>query len=120
MPALALSIPAAMLAAALVWELVPAKYESYAMLKIQQFEQVLSFDTKERHTEFLTRTNKKDRHCNRVSGLLQVCSVTGRVDFRGRICDNDGSWSVGGFIGDALFPLHFSVCTAGISLWRRG
>jgi polysaccharide biosynthesis transport protein len=53
-PALALGIPAAMLAAALVWELVPAKYESYAMLKIQQYEQVLSFDTKERHTEFLT------------------------------------------------------------------
>ncbi|MFO0425463.1 MAG: tyrosine-protein kinase family protein [Planctomyces sp.] len=53
-PALALAIPAALLAAAVVWEVVPAKYESYAMLKIQQYEQVLSFDTKERHTEFLT------------------------------------------------------------------
>lgn len=53
-PALALGIPAALLAAALVWEAVPAKYESYAMLKIQQFEQVLAFETKEKHSEFLT------------------------------------------------------------------
>lgn len=53
-PALALGIPAALLAAALIWELVPAKYESYALLKIQQFEQVLTFETNERHTEFLT------------------------------------------------------------------
>lgn len=53
-PALALGIPAALLAAGLVWELVPASYESYALLKIQQFEQVLTFETNERHTEFLT------------------------------------------------------------------
>ncbi len=53
-PALALGIPAGLLAAALVWELVPAKYVSYALLKIHQYEQVLTFETKERHSEFLT------------------------------------------------------------------
>lgn len=52
-PALALAIPAAMLAAALVWEFIPAKYESFALLKIQQHEQVQAFDSKEKQTEFL-------------------------------------------------------------------
>ena len=54
-PALMLAIPAAMLATAIVWELVPAKYESSAILKIQQYEQFISFDnTKQRSSEFLT------------------------------------------------------------------
>ncbi len=52
-PALALGIPAALLAMALIWEMIPAKYESFALLKIQQFEQVLTFEAKERQTEFL-------------------------------------------------------------------
>ena len=53
-PALSLGIPAALLAMALIWEIIPAKYESFALLKIQQFEQVLTFEAKERQTEFLT------------------------------------------------------------------
>ena len=54
-PALVLAIPAAMLASAIVWEVVPAKYESSAILKIQQYEQIVAFDnTKQRSTEFLT------------------------------------------------------------------
>jgi succinoglycan biosynthesis transport protein ExoP len=52
--ALMVGIPAALLACAAVWELIPARYESSAVLKIQQFEQMLSFDTKERHADFLT------------------------------------------------------------------
>lgn len=52
-PAMALGVPAAMLVAALLWEFVPAKYESYALLKIQQHEQVQAFDSKEKQTEFL-------------------------------------------------------------------
>ena len=43
-PALVLAIPAALLASAIVWELVPAKYESSAILKIQQYEQIVAFD----------------------------------------------------------------------------
>ncbi len=54
-PALVLAIPAALLAVAIVWETVPAKYESSAILKIQQYEQVIVFENaKQRSTEFLT------------------------------------------------------------------
>ena len=52
---LVLAIPAALLASAIVWEVVPAKYESSAILKIQQYEQIVAFDnSKQRSTEFLT------------------------------------------------------------------
>jgi len=54
-PALVLAVPAALLASAIVWEMIPAKYESSAILKIQQYQQVVAFDdTKQRSTEFLT------------------------------------------------------------------
>ncbi len=53
-PRVSIGIPLAAVAALIVWELIPAKYESYALLKIQQYEQVLSFETKERNSEFLT------------------------------------------------------------------
>ncbi len=53
-PTLALAVPLAVLIAAAVWELVPAKYESTALLKIHQFEQVLLDGTNERSSEFLT------------------------------------------------------------------
>lgn len=54
-PALVLAVPAALLASAIVWEMVPAKYESSAILKIQQYEQIIVFENaKQRSTEFLT------------------------------------------------------------------
>ena len=53
-PAVMAGIPAAVIMTLAVWELIPAKYESAAVLKIQQFEQMLSFDTKEKHADFLT------------------------------------------------------------------
>jgi len=54
-PALVLAIPAALLAFAIVWETVPAKYESSAILKIQQYEQIIVFENAgQRSTEFLT------------------------------------------------------------------
>ena len=54
-PALVLAIPAALLTFAIVWEMVPAKYESSAILKIQQYEQIIVFENaKQRSTEFLT------------------------------------------------------------------
>ncbi len=54
-PALVLAVPAALLAFAIVWETVPAKYESSAILKIQQYEQIVAFENaKQRSTEFLT------------------------------------------------------------------
>ena len=53
-PALMLAIPAALLASAIVWVQIPAKYESSAVLKIQQFEQNIAFGNGNRSTEFLT------------------------------------------------------------------
>ena len=38
-PTLAVGIPAALLVGALLWQLVPAEYESSALLKVHQFEQ---------------------------------------------------------------------------------
>ena len=37
-PAVAVAIPAAILAAVALWELVPAPYESYAVVKVNQFD----------------------------------------------------------------------------------
>ncbi|MEZ6035388.1 MAG: AAA family ATPase [Planctomycetaceae bacterium] len=54
-PALVLAIPAALLASAIMWEMVPAKYESSAILKIQQYQDnVMSDNSRQRSTEFLT------------------------------------------------------------------
>ncbi len=68
-PAVALGFPAALLVSAVIWELVPARYESYALLKIQQFEQVQAFDTKERHTEFLTYRDTQKAYLRTVGVL---------------------------------------------------
>ena len=54
-PALALAIPAALLATAAVWELNPATFQSSAILKIQQYESRLAFqDAPQKETDFLT------------------------------------------------------------------
>ncbi len=53
-PALAVGIPAALLVAGLLWQMIPAQFETSALLKIQQYQQVLGVDTKEREAEFLT------------------------------------------------------------------
>ncbi len=53
-PALMLAIPAALLASAIVWVQIPAKYESSAVLKIQQFEQSIAFGNENRSTEINT------------------------------------------------------------------
>ena len=52
-PTLAVAIPAAALVAAAMWQMIPAEYESSALLKIHQFEQKF-MDTKEHGAEFLT------------------------------------------------------------------
>ena len=54
-PALALAIPAALLATAAVWEFNPATYQSSAILKIQQYEsRLISQDAPQKETDFLT------------------------------------------------------------------
>jgi len=53
-PTLALAIPAALLAGALVWEVLPPNYESSAYLQVHQFEQVLVKATDKGTADFLT------------------------------------------------------------------
>lgn len=54
-PALAVAIPAALLVTAAVWEIIPATYQSTAILKIEQNERTLAFsDGPQRETDFLT------------------------------------------------------------------
>lgn len=54
-PALAIAIPAALLVTAAVWEIIPATYQSAAILKIEQNERKLAFnDGPQRETDFLT------------------------------------------------------------------
>ncbi|MEZ6132855.1 MAG: AAA family ATPase [Planctomycetaceae bacterium] len=53
-PTLAVAIPAAALVGALMWQTVPAEYESSALLKIEQFAQTVVAETKEKSSEFLT------------------------------------------------------------------
>lgn len=53
-PALAIAIPAAVLAGALIWELLPPNYESTAVIQVHQFEQVLAKATDKATADFLT------------------------------------------------------------------
>lgn len=53
-PALAVAIPAALLATAAVWEFIPATYQSSAILKIEQNDPKLLGDNQQRETDFFT------------------------------------------------------------------
>lgn len=53
-PALAVAIPSALLVAGLLWQAVPAQYETSALLKVHQFKKEIAFETKSRAAEFLT------------------------------------------------------------------
>lgn len=67
-PALAVAIPAALLATALVWEFIPATYQSTAILKVQQYESRLAYaETAHRETDFLTyRESQKNYMLSRA------------------------------------------------------
>ncbi len=58
-PALAVAIPAALLVAGIMWQMVPAEYESSALLKIHQYEKIVATDTKQRASEFLNYRNSQ-------------------------------------------------------------
>lgn len=53
-PTLAVAIPAALLVAGMLWQTIPAEYESTALIKVQQNEDVMLFEDQKRATEFLT------------------------------------------------------------------
>lgn len=53
-PALAISIPAALIVAGLLWQAIPAEFESSALIRINQNSGVLVDELKQRETDFLT------------------------------------------------------------------
>ncbi len=52
-PAVAVGIPLALLAAVAVWELIPAPYESFGIVKVNQYKKVRVYDTGDIETNFL-------------------------------------------------------------------
>ncbi len=60
-PALAIAIPAALLVGGLMWQMVPAEYESSALLKIHQYAKIVATDSKQKDTEF---ENYRDSQIN--------------------------------------------------------
>lgn len=58
-PALGIAVPAALLVAGLLWQMIPAEYESSALLKIHQYEQRVATSTNERTSDFLTYRNSQ-------------------------------------------------------------
>ena len=80
LPALGLAIPAALLTAALIWELVPAKYESSALIKIHQYEQVLHKATNERTSELNTFRNSQINYIKSRPVLTSALRFDGVVE----------------------------------------
>lgn len=58
-PAVAIAIPAALLVAGLLWQAIPAQYESVALLQVKQFQGVLLGDTKEKQSDFINYRNSQ-------------------------------------------------------------
>jgi len=63
------------------------------------------------------KEEQKGQTCNYCSILQQLACVTGWYCVLRRFCDGDGSWSVGGFIGDSVLPSDYSLCSAGVYSW---
>ncbi len=78
-PALAIAIPAALLATAAVWEFIPATYQSSAILKIEQNERKLAFgEGPQRETDFMTyRESQKNYMLSRqvITAALRTPQV---------------------------------------------
>lgn len=55
-PAVAVAVPAALLVAGVLWQLIPAQYETSALLKVSQFQQNV-VGTSERRAEFINYRN---------------------------------------------------------------
>lgn len=57
-PAVAVAIPAALIVGGLLWQMVPAQYETSALLKINQFKDSV-VDTSEQDSEFINYRNSQ-------------------------------------------------------------
>lgn len=81
-PTLAVAIPAALLVGALMWQMVPAEYESSALLKVHQYEQTITDNMNgEKTSEFLTyrdtvinflKSREVADHALRIEGVKET------------------------------------------------
>jgi len=81
-PTLAIAIPAAILAAALVWELLPPNYESTAYMQVHQFEQVLVKATDKGTADFLTYRDSQIKFMKSRPVLMEALRREGVRDCR--------------------------------------
>jgi len=81
-PTLAIAIPAAILAAALVWEILPPNYESTAYMQVHQFEQVLVKATDKGTADFLTYRDSQVNFMKSRPVLMEALRREGVRDCR--------------------------------------
>ena len=70
-PAVAVAIPAALLAAVVLWEIIPAPYESYAVVKVNQYGENIIYEVGGRETNFLNFRDSQMTYI-RSRGVLQA------------------------------------------------
>ena len=81
-PTLAIAVPAAILAGALVWELLPANYESVAFLQVHQHEQILMKATDKATAEFDTYRKSQIKFMKSRPVLMAALRMEGVRDCR--------------------------------------
>ncbi len=81
-PTLAIAIPAAILSAALVWEIIPPNYESTAYMQVHQFEQVLVKATDKGTADFLTYRDSQVNFMKSRPVLMEALRREGVRDCR--------------------------------------
>jgi capsular exopolysaccharide synthesis family protein len=70
-PAVAVAIPAALLAAVVIWEIIPAPYESYAVVKVNQYGENIIYQVGGRETNHLNFRDSQMAYI-RSRGVLQA------------------------------------------------
>ena len=70
-PAVAVAIPAALLAAVVIWEIIPAPYESYAVVKVNQYGENIVYQVGGRETNHLNFRDSQMTYI-RSRGVLQA------------------------------------------------
>ena len=80
-PAVAVAIPAALLVAGLLWQMIPAQFETAALLKIDQFQLSLTGDDDSR-AEFIHYRNSQINYITSRTNLTNAMRVDGIKETR--------------------------------------
>lgn len=79
-PALAVAIPAALLVAGLLWQAIPAEFESEALIRVNQFEGALVNKAGKQQTELSTFRNSQINFIQSRPVLKAALNVNGILD----------------------------------------